>query len=57
MFDKLDLSQMAVRDNGIMKVERGAVVNKKFKYFNNTSEELNVEVFSNIPSLISIKTH
>lgn len=38
IFDKLEMDKIAVRDNGIMKVERGACVNKKFKYFNNTAE-------------------
>ncbi len=50
------MDKIAVRDNGIMKVERGACVNKKFKYFNTTSEQMNIEVFSNMPQIICVKT-
>ena len=39
-----------------MQVEKGSAINKKFKYFNNTSDELNIEVISNIPQIICIKT-
>ncbi|CDW73014.1 formyl-transferase [Stylonychia lemnae] len=51
LFDQIDLAQIAVRDNGVMKIERGAAINKKFKYFNNTNEELNIEIISNIPQI------
>jgi len=32
-----------------MKIERGGAINKKFKYFNNTNEIMNIDVISNIP--------
>ena len=57
MFDNLDLKTIAVRDNGVIKVEGGAVVNKKFKYFNNLAGGiLNIEAYSSTPSVICIKT-
>ena len=47
---------MAVRDNGVLQVETGSVINKRFKYFNNTGETLDIEVVSNIPSIVNVKT-
>ena len=32
------------------------MINKKFKYFNNSSQNLNVELYSNFPSMVCIKT-
>jgi hypothetical protein len=57
LFDDLDLKSIAVRDNGVLKVESGAVINKKFKYFNNSQGiSLSIEVFSNMSSVICVKT-
>ena len=35
LFEDIDLKSIGVRDNGILKLEGGSVINKKFKYFNN----------------------
>jgi len=57
VFDRVDLAQVAVRDNGTLRVQAGSLVQKKFKYFNNEGvEPLDIEVASSIPSLIQIKT-
>ncbi len=57
VFDKLDLSQLAVRDNGVLSLEAGSVINKRFKYFNNSGEKMDIEVISNIPSVVNVKTN
>ena len=57
LFDSFDLTQIAVRDNGVLQIERGAAINKKFKYFNNSEEEISIEVISNIPQIVCIKTN
>eukprot|EP00347_Sterkiella_histriomuscorum_P001924 403370146 len=57
LFDALDLSQLAVRDNGVLKIEKGAAINKKFKYFNNTDSEMSIEIIANIPQIICVKTN
>lgn len=57
MFDNLDLSKIAVRDNGVLKVENGSITNKKFKYLNNGQDALNIEAITNIQTIINIKTN
>ena len=56
LFDKVDLSKVAIRDNGELKCGRGQIITKKFKYFNSTESQISIEVISNAPAVVVIKT-
>ena len=43
-------------DQGELKLKAGEKKNKRFKFHNAKSRELNLEVFSNMPAIISITT-
>lgn len=47
---------MAIRDNGELKCGRGQIITKKFKYFNSTESQLSIEIISNAPAVLVIKT-
>lgn len=56
LFDKVDISKVAIRDNGDLKSGRGQIITKKFKYLNSTESQLSIEVISNAPAVVVIKT-
>ncbi len=56
MFENLDYELIAIQDNGILKCTKGQVINKKFTYLNSTANQLSLEVVSNNPAVVVIKT-
>ena len=44
-----------MKDNGILKCERGAIVSKRFKYTNIGSESVKIEVISNTPAVVHVR--
>lgn len=47
---------LVVQDNGTMQMKAGAKIFKKFKFFNNGPDPLNIEVKSSIASIVKIRT-
>jgi hypothetical protein len=47
---------VAIRDNGELKCGKGQIITKKFKYLNSTESQLSIEVISNAPAVVIIKT-
>ncbi len=47
---------LVVQDNGVLKLQAGAHIYKKFKFFNNGVDPLNIEVKSNVNSIVKVRT-
>ena len=46
---------MAVKDNGVISVQKGQQISKRFKYTNSTAEAMTIEVLSNTPAVVQVR--
>jgi hypothetical protein len=56
LFESIDYTKIAVRDNGDLKCKKGDTITKKFKYINSSDGDLTLDIISNAPAVLSIKT-
>ena len=55
LFEAIDVQKVAVKDNGVIRAEKGQQISKRFKYTNTTAEAMTIEVLSNAPAVVQVR--